>query len=113
MRFFVRYLNTYAPKNRAWKKITDYVTKFERALIPDDISRDALVEELRLKTEEINAQHPKLKPIRFSAENLNNTVFRVSASVDKCGCPDTVFALDIVKIRSIYQYSENTKGVLQ
>lgn len=113
MRFFVQHLSTYAPKNRAWKKFTDYVMKFERTLIPDEISRDALVEELRLKTEEINAQHPKLKPIRFSAGSIDGTSFRITASVDKCGCPDTVFALDIVQVRSIYQYSESTKGALQ
>lgn len=113
MKFFVQHLSTYAPKNRAWKKFTDYVMKFERVLIPDEISRDALVEELRLKTEEINAQHPKLKPIRFSAGDLDNTSFRVSASVDKCGCPDTVFALDIVKVRSIYQFNENVKGIIE
>lgn len=113
MRFFVQHLSTYAPKNRAWKKFIDYVTKFERVLIPDEVSRDALVEELRLKTEEINAQHPKLKPIRFSAGNLDGTSFRVSASVDKCGSPDTVFFLDIVKARSIYQFSESVKGVIE
>lgn len=113
MRFFVQHLSTYAPKNRAWKEVTDYVTKFERVLIPDEISRDALVEELRLKTEEINAQHPKLKPIRFSAGNLDSTSFRVSASVDKCGCPDTVFSLDIVRVRSVYQFSESVKGVIE
>lgn len=113
MRFFVQHLSTYAPKNRAWKKFIDYVVKFERVLIPDEISRDALVEELRLKTEEINAQHPKLKPIRFSSGNLDGTSFRVSASVDKCGCPDTVFSLDIVRVRSIYQYSESMKGVIE
>mgnify|MGYP005946576159 CR=1 FL=1 len=113
MRFFVQHLSTYAPKNRAWKKFNDYVVKFERVLIPDEISRDALVEELRLKTEEINAQHPKLKPIRFSSGNLDGTSFRVSASVDKCGCPDTVFSLDIVRVRSIYQYSESMKGGIE
>lgn len=113
MRFFVQHLSTYAPKNRAWKKVTDYVMKFERVLIPDEISRDALVEELRLKTEEINAQHPKLKPIRFSAGSLDGTSFRVSASVDKCGCPDSVFTLDIVKVRSIYQFNENVKGAIE
>lgn len=113
MSFFVQHLSTYAPKNRAWMKLTDCVVKYQYVLIRDEISRDALVEELRLKIEEINVQHPKLKPIRFSAGNLDSTSFRVSASVDKCGCPDTVFSLDIVRVRSIYQYSESMKGVIK
>lgn len=113
MSFFVQHLNAYAAKNRAWKKLSDYVDKFQYVLIRDEISRDALVEELRLKVEEINTQHPKLKPIRFSAGNMGGESFRIDATVEKCGCPDTVFIMDIVRVRSIYQFSENVKGVIK
>lgn len=110
MSFFVQHLNTYAAKNRAWKKVTDYMSKFEYVLIKDECSCDALVEVIRAKVNEINAEHPKLKTIRFSAGNIGGDSFRIDASVDKAGCPDMVFIMDIVKVRSIYEFSERVKG---
>lgn len=113
MMFFVQHLSTYAPKNRAWKKLTDYVSKFEDVLIKDECSRSAFVKEIRQKSEEINAEHPKLKPIRFSARLLGGSL-RIDASVDKSGSPDMVFLMDVVKVKSVFQVSENTeKGVIE
>lgn len=113
MSFFVQYLNTYAAKNRACKKVIDYVEKYKYVLIRDECSRDALVEELRAKVTQINAEHPKLKPIRFSAGNMGGGSFRIDASIDKMGCPDMVFTMNIVNVRSIYQFSECVKGAIE
>lgn len=33
MMFFVYHLQTYSPKNRAWKKVIDYVEKYKDVLI--------------------------------------------------------------------------------
>ena len=114
MMFFVESLNTYVPKNRAWKKLCDYVGIYKYVLVKDEISKDALVEDLRQKVNEINAEHPKLKPIKFSAGACGGSHFRIDASVDKMGCPDMVFILDIVKVRSIFQYCESKeKGAIE
>lgn len=106
MMYFVQHLQTYVPKNRAWKKVCDYVESFKEVLIKDDVALDALKEELRIKVEQINAEHPKLKPIRYSGGYIGGGTIRIDASVDKMGCPDMVFIMDICKVRSIYQYSE-------
>ncbi len=111
MMYFVQHLQTYVPKNRAWKKVCDYVQSFEDVLIQDDLALDALKEELRLKIEQVNAEHPKLKPIRYSGDHVGGDTVRIDASVDKMGCPDMAFIMDICKVRSIYQYSE--KGGVQ
>lgn len=108
MMFFVQHLSAYAPKNRAWKKLTDYITKFENVLIKDERSRSVFVEGIRKKVEEINTDHPKLKPIRFSARLLGGAL-RIDSSVDKGGSPDMVFLMDVVKVNSIFQVSENVE----
>lgn len=108
--FFVQHLQTYAPKNRAWKKVCDYVAKYEYVLVRDELALDALKEELRLMVEKVNTEHPKLKPIRYSAGSCGSKLFRIDVSVDKMGCPDMVFIMDICQVRSTYQFSE--KGVL-
>ena len=71
MMFFVESLQTYSPKNKACKNLLEYVGKYKYVLIKDEISLDALKEELRIKVDEINAEYPKLKKkIRFSAGNV-------------------------------------------
>lgn len=106
MLYFVQTFNTYSPKNRACKKLIDFVQKFERVLIKDELSLDTLKEEIRIKVDEINAEHPKLKKLRFSAGNITGGMQRIDATVDNMGCPDYVFFMDICRIRSIYQFSE-------
>lgn len=105
MMFFVQYLNTYAPKNRAWLELTNYIAKFKYVLVKDELARTALVEELRNKVNEMNKQYSKLKPFHFHAGVMGESL-RVDVSVTKNGCPDMVFVMDIVKVRSIYQFSE-------
>ena len=46
MMFFVYHLQTYSPKNRAWKKVIDYVEKYKNVLIKDELSLDALKHEI-------------------------------------------------------------------
>lgn len=113
MSFFVQKVNTYAAKNRAWKKVTDFVSKFEYTLIRDECSRDSLSEVIMTRINEINSEHPKLKPIRFSCGNLGGGIFRIDASVDKLGCPDMIFIMDMVQVRSVYEFSEVVKGVIE
>lgn len=53
--FFVYHLQTYSPKNRAWKKVIDYVEKYKDVLIKDELSLDALKHEIGDVVNRINA----------------------------------------------------------
>lgn len=109
--YFVYHLQTYAPKNRAWKKVIDYVEKYQYVLIKDELSLDALKHELCDVVNRINAEHPKLKQIQYSAGPIDSSVTRIEARVISGGCPDMIFFLDICKVRSIYQFSENADAL--
>lgn len=107
MMFFVYHLQTYSPKNRAWKKVIDYVEKYKYVLIKDELSLDALKHELCDVVNRINAEHPKIKRMQYTAGPIDNgRIIRIEAHVISGGCPDTVFILDICKVRSIYQFNE-------
>lgn len=107
MMYFVYGLQTYSPKNKACLKLLEYVKKYEHVLIKDEISLDALVEELRMKVSEINVAHPKLKPIRFSSGKVEDGVQQIRVSIDSMGCPDMIFFMNICRVRSVYQFSES------
>lgn len=114
MMFFVYHLQTYAPKNRAWQKVIEYVKKYEYVLIKDELSLDALKHELCDMVNRINAEHPKLKRIQYSADTLDGgRTIRIEARVISGGCPDLVFFLDICKVRSVYQFSEKANVLEQ
>lgn len=106
MMFFVQHLQTYAPKNRAWRELVEFVKKYEDIIVKDEISLDALKDEIRIKIEQLNADHPKLKPIRFSGGHIDGGTIRLDSSVNQMGNHDSIFIMDICKVRSIYQYSE-------
>ncbi len=67
MMFFVYHLQTYSPKNRAWKKVIDYVEKYKNVLIKDELSLDALKHEIGDTVNRINAEHPKMKRMKCTA----------------------------------------------
>ena len=60
MMYFTNSLSIISPKNRAWKKLVDWIRRFEHILILDECSLDALKMEIEAKVNEINAEHPNL-----------------------------------------------------
>lgn len=106
MMYFTSSLSIISPKNRAWKKLVDWIRRFEHILILDECSLDALKLEIEAKVNEINAEHPKLKPIIFSGDNSKISGC-ISARVMSCGCPDTVFNLNYCVVKSTYAFLED------
>lgn len=105
MMYFVYRLCTYSAKNKAFKKLLDVIKQYEYILVKDECSLDALASIIEKRIEEINAEHPKLRPICFVRHHSLN---RISASVlPISGSPDYVFIMDICNVRGTFQYSEN------
>ena len=85
--FFVYHLQTYSPKNRAWKKVIDYVEKYKNVLIKDELSLDALKHEIGDTVNRINAEHPNLKRMKCTATPLGrDCTIRIEAHVISGGC---------------------------
>ena len=107
MMFFTQGLTTFSPKNRAWKKLVDWIQQYEHVLIKDECSLDAMKVEIESKIKEINAEHPKLKQIDFCGDT-NRISGCFSAKVMSCGCPDIIFTLNYCTVKKSYEFSENT-----
>lgn len=106
MMFFTQGLTTFSPKNRAWKKLVDWIQQYEHVLIKDECSLDAMKVDIESKIKEINAEHPKLKQIDFCGDT-NRISGCFSAKVMSCGCPDIIFNLYYCIVKRSYQFSEN------
>lgn len=78
MMYFVNHLSLYSPKNRACKKLLDFICPYEHILIKDECSLDALSALIEDKIREINTAHPRLRPICYVR---NHSLNRITASV--------------------------------
>lgn len=102
------------PQEPGMEKVIDYVEKYKDVLIKDELSLDALKHEIGDVVNRINAEHPKMKRMQYTASLIDNDrTIRIEAHVISGGCPDTVFFLDICKVRSIYQFSEKANMLEQ
>lgn len=120
MTYFVNDLSLYSPKNRACKKLLDFISQFEHVLIKDDCSLDALSSLIEDRIREINTSHPKLRPICYSR---NHSLQRITASVlpapvYRIMCSSWISAKcaafsSILKKRLLFQVSAVFAGVLK
>lgn len=107
MMYFVYHLSVYKPRNKACSELQEFIGQYEYILIKDECSLDALASTIEAKIAEINKTYAKLMPISFMR---NHSLNRISASVlPPSGNPDYVFIMDICRVRSTFQYSENTE----
>ena len=84
------------------------------ASIRDSPSSRGLGDVYNRQVNRINAEHPKMKRMQYTASLIDNDrTIRIEAHVISGGCPDTVFFLDICKVRSIYQFSEKANMLEQ
>lgn len=104
MMYFIERPNTWRAANKKCAKIQEYIDQFCNCLIPDDLSRDALIEELRHKVEELNDSYPRTKKlvVRFDFGD-----FISCCSEEQTSDSDYVFTINIHPVRKTYRFAEN------
>ncbi len=105
MMYYIDKPNTWRAANRKCAEMQEYVSRFCDCLITDDLSRDALVEELRRKTDELNEAYPRTRKLVTSVDFGYFITCKPEGSVD-----DYVFIIRINPVRKTYRFAE--KGVL-
>ena len=102
MMYYIERPNTWRAANRKCAELQDYVGRFKNCLIADELSRDALIEELRHKVEELNAAYPRTKKlkVRFSSEEF------ISCYPEGQHVDEYVFTINIHPVKRTYQFAE-------
>lgn len=104
MMYFIERPNTWTPANRKCAEIQEYVGKFKNCLIADDLSRDALIEEIRNKVEELNAAYPRTKKL---VVDLGMTGDYVSCHPHpRTSDSDSIFTMNIYPVLRTYRFAE-------
>lgn len=100
--YYIERPNTWRAANRKCAELQEFVVRFKNCLIADDISRDALIQELRHKVEELNAAYPRTKRLKvnFSFSNF------ISCLPEEGHVDEYVFTIDIHPVRNTYKFAE-------
>lgn len=102
MMYYIEKPNTWSPANKKCKELQEFVGQFKNCLIADDLSLDALVEEIRHKVEELNQAYPRTKRLQLTRHNLY-----VSCGSGESLCESNyVFAFHVHPVHRTYRFSE-------
>ena len=108
MMYFIQRINTWSPANRKCKLIQDFVDQFRNTLIADDISRDALLEDIRHKVDELNQAYPRTKPLAVTDHDNHIACFPEKHSV----ADEYVFTIRTEPVRRTFRFSEKAAASL-
>ena len=102
MKYYIEKPNTWRAANRKCAELQEFVGQFKNCLIADELSRDALIQELRHKVEELNAAYPRTKRLKVSF-NFNDFI---SCYPENQQVDEYVFTINIRPVRKIYKFAE-------
>lgn len=101
MMYYIDMPQTYKPANRKCAEIQEYIERFNHCLIASDLSRDALIEEIRHKVDELNKAYPRTKKL------VVNGISHIMCYPEGKACEyQYVFLFDFKQVMSTYQFSE-------
>ncbi len=91
-----------ATPNRKCVELQEFVKQFEHTLISDGLSRDALIEDICHKLEDLNEAYPRTK--KLVVQNMHDCI--VCVPEQRTGDSDAVFAFSLRPVRRTYRFSE-------
>lgn len=109
MMFFIHHVQTYSNVNKKGQEMCEFASSFDRLLITDECSLDALKCSFETKVEELNKKYPKTKTITFSRGHLDAHGGQFSVKV---GHDDyqPICSVSFSPVRGYYSFGE---GVLE
>ncbi len=102
MMYYIERPNTWRAANRKCAELQEFVGKFENCLIVDELSRDALIQELRHKVEELNVAYPRTKRLKVSFDFHDF----ISCYPEDRHVDEYVFTITIHPVKKTYKFAE-------
>lgn len=103
MMYYIEKPNTWRAANKKCAEIQEFVDKFKNCLIADELSRDALVVEIREKVAELNHDYPRTKKLVVNYDfDGYVSCFPEGRGADY----EYVFTIRILPVRRTYQFAQ-------
>lgn len=85
--------------------MNEYMENFERLIITDDASLDALKCDIEAKVKELNEKYPRMKPMTFDASYFDGYSGQITVRIENDYYKPVCF-LSYKKVRGSYSFSE-------
>lgn len=106
--YYIDRPSIWSPANKKCKQLQDFVGQYKNTLIADEISRDALLEEIRAKVEELNQAYPRTKPLVVTDHDNHIACFPKNRTI----ADEYVFTFRTEPVRRTYRFSEKATASL-
>jgi hypothetical protein len=107
MMYYIDRPATWKAANKKWAEVQEYVGQFKNCLIADDLSRDAMIEEIRHKVEELYAAYPRTKKLKVSF-GYNDFI---SCAPEESHVDEYVFTIILHPVIKTYRFAENAAAL--
>ena len=109
MPYFIDYIKTYASTNNKGRELQQYIVQFEQRLVTDELSMDALKEEIKQEIERLNKAYPRSQPLKLNI--WTGKGYGQWTAWVKGNCDKMVFVLSWKSVLGTYRFSENIKKI--
>lgn len=102
MMYFIERPNTWRAANKKCAEVIEYVDQFRNCLISDELSRDALIQELRHKVKELNDKYPRTRRliVNYSFGDF------ISCYPEGQHVDEYVFTINLHSVLKTYRFAE-------
>ncbi len=104
MMYYIERPSTWAAANRKQAELLEYIAKFRNCLIADELSRDAMVAEIRHRVDELNLAYPKTKELAVRT-NVDGDYLECKPKQTRFYY-DYVFTIRFHPVMTTYKFSE-------
>ena len=108
MKYYIERIRTWGPANAKCAELHREMKKYEGCLVADELSKDALIEEVRQTVERLNAAYPKTKKLVVRAMYGDVMCYPERRTSDS----DGVFQFTLARVEKVYRFVESA-GVLE
>lgn len=107
MMYYIERPNTWRAANKKCAELIDYVDQFRNCLITDELSRDALIQELRHKAKELNDKYPRSRKliVRFDFSDF------ISCYPENQHVDEHVFTINLHPVLKTYHFAEEANAL--
>lgn len=104
MMYYIERPSTWRAANKKCAEIQEYVSQFKNCLVADELSRDAMIQDIRHKVDELNDAYPRTKKLAVHFD------FRNFLSCSPCPRKvddDYVFTIRFLPVHRTYEFAES------
>lgn len=104
MMYYIDRPSTWRAANRKCAEVQEFVNQFKNCLVANELSRDAMIQDIRHKVEELNEAYPRTKKLAVDFGFSN----QLSCFPEQRNADDQyIFIIMFLPVHTTYEFAEH------